>query len=50
MNLRDLKCPNAVNACNFSISGSIDPSGAVLPSVLFNPPILGQSLLEVAKF
>lgn len=46
----DLKCPNAINACNFSISGLIDPSGAVLPSVLFNPPILGESLIKIGKF
>lgn len=50
MNFGDLKSPNAINACNFSISGLIDPSGAVLPSVLFNPPILGESLIEAAKF
>lgn len=50
MNLKDLKSPNAINACNFSISGLIDPSGAILPSVLFNPPILGESLIEVAYF
>ena len=45
-----LKCPNAINACNFSVSGLFDPTSNVLSKVYFNPPVLGESLKEIASF
>ncbi|OHT05906.1 hypothetical protein TRFO_26178 [Tritrichomonas foetus] len=46
----ELKCPDSINACNFSISGLIDPSGNILPKVYFNPPVLGESLHQIISF
>lgn len=38
------QAPNAINASNFVLSGSLDPSGMILPFVFFNPPELGPWL------
>lgn len=39
-----------INISNFSLSGGINTFGTILPSLSFNPPLLGGFLIDIAHF
>ena len=38
-----------VNACNFSIGSQIDLYGNILGNIIFNPPVLGESIQKIGN-